>query len=105
VKTGTGEAASCAQISPGDADIGGGPDRNAGDPEGGAGGCDTARAGSGDRCGALGGLGRSGPGTVALADSARAAPVAVPGVAPMEAARVASAAVPENRRPVALAAP
>jgi hypothetical protein len=47
-KTGTGEAASCVQISPGDADVRGGPDRNAGDREGGAGGRDTARAGAGD---------------------------------------------------------
>jgi hypothetical protein len=62
--------ASCAQISPGGADIGGGPDRNTSDREGSAGGCDTARAGTGDRCGTVGGLGRSGLGTAALADSA-----------------------------------
>jgi hypothetical protein len=55
-----------------------------------------ARAGAGDRCGAVGGLGRSGLGTATLADSARAAPVVeeVPGAdgaAPMAAARVALA--------------
>jgi hypothetical protein len=97
-KIGTGEAASCAQISPSDADIGGGPDCNVGDREGGVGGCNTARAGAGDRCSTVGGLGRSGPGTTKLVDSARAAPVVevVPradGVAPMAATRVTSAGV------------
>jgi hypothetical protein len=68
-KTRTGET-SCAHISPGGADVGGGPNRNASNREGGADGCDTARAGAGDRCGAVGWLGRSGPGTAGLADSA-----------------------------------
>jgi hypothetical protein len=95
-KTRTREAVSCAQISPGGANVGGRPDHNAGNREGGTGGCDTAKASAGDRCGAVGGLGRSGPGTMALADLARAAPVAevVPGAAPMAVARVTSVAVP-----------
>jgi hypothetical protein len=107
VKTGTGEAASYAQISLGGADVGGRPDRNMGDREGSASGRDTARADAGDRCGAVGGLDRSGPGTAALADSARAAPVAeaVPGAALMATTRVALVAVLGTRRPVALAAP
>jgi hypothetical protein len=80
-KTRTGEAASCAQISPGSTDVGGGPNRNAGDREGGAGGCDMARAGAGDRCDAVGWLGRSGPGMAGLEDLARVALVveAIPG--------------------------
>jgi hypothetical protein len=96
VKTRIGEAATCAQISPGGADVRGGPDHNAGDQEGCVNGHDTARAGAGDRCGTVGGLSRRRPRT---ADSARAAPVvdAVPGAAPMAAARVASAAVPGTR--------
>jgi hypothetical protein len=99
-KTGTGEATSCAQISPGGADVEDGPDRNAGDQEGSADGRDTARADAGDRCGAVGGLGRNGPGTAALADSARAAPVAeaVPRVAPIVAA-------PGTHRPITQATP
>jgi hypothetical protein len=80
-KIGTGEATSCAQISLGGADVGGGPNRNAGDWEGSAGGCDTARVSAGDRCGVVGWLGRSGPETAGLADSTREAPMveAVPG--------------------------
>jgi hypothetical protein len=90
-KTRTGEAASCAQISSGGVDVGGRPDRNVGDWEGGAGGRDT-----GDRCGAVGWLSRSGPETMALADSARAGPMAevVPGATGrtlMAVAQVASA--------------
>jgi hypothetical protein len=75
-KTGIGETTSCAQVSPGDADIGGGPDRNTGDRKGGADGCDTVRAG--DRCDAVGGLGKSGPRMATLVDSTRLAPVAAP---------------------------
>jgi hypothetical protein len=83
-------------ISLGGADVKGRPNRNAGDREGGAGGRNMARASTGDRCGAVGGPGRSGPGTVGLADSGRAAPMAkaVAGVALMATTRVASAAVP-----------
>jgi hypothetical protein len=69
-KTGTGEAASCAQISPGGVDVGGGPNRNTGDREGSAGGHDTAKDGAGNRCDIVGWLGRSGLGTAALADLA-----------------------------------
>jgi hypothetical protein len=99
-KTGTGEATSYAQISPGSADVEDGPDRNAGDQEGSADGRDTARVGADDRCGAVGGLDRNGPRTAALADSARAAPVveAVPRVAPIAAAL-------GTHRPITPAAP